>query len=49
MGARVKKNTGRFTSLDILNGRVLAAAKASFLPDDERDELVKQLENDLNS
>ena len=34
--------------LDILNGRVLAAAKASFLPDDERDELVKQLENDLN-
>jgi len=35
--------------LDILNGRVLAAAKASFLPDDERDELVKQLENDLNA
>ena len=35
--------------LDILNGRVLAAAKASFLPDDERDELVKQLEIDLNA
>jgi len=35
--------------LDILNGRVLAAAKASFLPDDEREELVKQLEIGLNA
>jgi len=34
--------------LDVLKGRVLAAAKAAFLPEGERDELVGKLEKDLN-
>jgi adenosine deaminase len=34
--------------IDILKGRVLAAAQAAFLPDDERDELVGKLEKELN-
>lgn len=31
----------------ILKQRIIAAAKASFLPDDEKDQLVKQLQRDL--
>jgi hypothetical protein len=33
--------------IDVLKQRVLAAAKASFLPQGERDELVGQLEKEL--
>jgi adenosine deaminase len=33
--------------LEVLKGRVLAAAQAAFLPEDEKARLVKKLENDL--